>query len=186
MKDQESFKKELAEKTGKIATIESNFLQEKNLSVISEKIITKGKFCFKKEKKLRWEYTEPFQYLIIINGDKIFIKDENKESNINVQSNRLFDEINNIIIGSVRGTILNDDKSFNIILMENNTYDLVKLFPKTPQMKEFLQEIRIYFDKNDLTVSILEMQEASGDYTKIEFTDKKFNAPIPDETFSAN
>ncbi|MGZ4036422.1 MAG: LolA family protein, partial [Bacteroidia bacterium] len=47
--------------------IESDFTQEKNLSVLSEKVNSKGHFSFKKENMLRWEYTTPYKYLIVIN-----------------------------------------------------------------------------------------------------------------------
>ena len=52
-------------------SIESDFVQEKNLQVLSEKIISKGHFTFKKENRLRWEYTSPSKYLIVINNQKI-------------------------------------------------------------------------------------------------------------------
>src|SRR5574343_1418923 len=61
-----------------VSTIESDFVQEKNLSMLSEKIISKGKFVFKKENQLRWEYSLPYKYLIVINKEKIFIKDDKK------------------------------------------------------------------------------------------------------------
>ena len=60
MKDPSGFRQKFSEVTKKTQTIEANFIQEKHLSILSEKIITKGKFLFKKEKKLRWEYTDPF------------------------------------------------------------------------------------------------------------------------------
>ena len=56
MKDTSSFKTKLEEKAKLTNTIESNFTQEKNLSMLSEKIISKGHFCFKKTNLLRWEY----------------------------------------------------------------------------------------------------------------------------------
>jgi outer membrane lipoprotein-sorting protein len=45
-------------------TIKSDFVQEKNLSMLSEKIVSKGKFWFKKENKVRMEYSAPSYYLM--------------------------------------------------------------------------------------------------------------------------
>jgi len=73
MKNVAGFRQSFSEVTKKTLTIEAGFIQEKNLSVLSEKIITKGKFLFKKENKLRWEYTDPFHYLIILNNGTMFI-----------------------------------------------------------------------------------------------------------------
>ena len=183
MKNPSGFLQQLNQNTLKISTLTSNIVQEKNLSVLTEKIITKGHFLYKKEKNLRWEYTEPFSYLVILKDDKIFIKDEDKANQFDVNSNKMFSEINNIMIGCIRGSILKDDKGFRASYFENTSYFMVKLHPLTG-LKEFLKEIRIYFDKNDYTISKLEMYESSGDFTKIDFIDKKINTPVPDEKFN--
>jgi outer membrane lipoprotein-sorting protein len=183
MKDAKQFSLKLSEATQKTNTIESNFIQEKNLEVISEKIITKGKFYFKKEDKLRWEYTDPFSYLIIMNGEKILMKDEKKENHFDASSNKIFSEINSIMLGSIRGTILNEDKKFKIDFQENNQYNLVKMSPLSQQLKTYITEIRIYFNKDSYFVYKLEIVESSGDYTKIEFIGMKINTPVTDENF---
>jgi len=186
MKNPSAFKQQLALSTQKISTLTSNIIQEKNLSVLSEKIITKGHFIFRKEKNLRWEYTEPFSYLVIIKDDKIFIKDEDKANSFDVHSNKMFTEINDIMIGCIRGTILKDDKNFSAAYFESPAFYLIKLHPLMHSLREFLNEIWIYFDKNDYTISKLEMYESSGDFTKIDFIDKKLNTPVPDEKFNFN
>ena len=183
IKDISLFKSNLAEMTEKTNTIKSDFIQEKNLSFLSEKIISKGLFYFKKENKIRWQYTEPFEYLIIINENKIYIKDEDRESKYDMASNKIFKEINKIITGCVQGEILNNDKEYIIEYYENDNLYYVKLTPYSEKMKEFLNNINIYFDKKDFSISKLEMIELSGDYTKIEFFNKKLNNEIHDEIF---
>ena len=183
IKDISLFKSNLAEMTRKTNTIKSDFIQEKNLSFLSEKIISKGLFYFKKENKIRWQYTEPFDYLIIINDDKIYIKDEDRESKYDMASNKIFKEINKIITGCIQGDILNNDTEYKIEYYENDNFYYVKLTPYSEKMKEFLSNIDIYFNKKDFSVSKLEMIELSGDYTKIEFLNKKLNNEITDEIF---
>ena len=183
MKDPAGFKQKFAEATRKTQTIEANFIQEKSLSVLSEKIITKGRFLFKKEKKLRWEYTEPFYYLIVLNNGTMFIQDEEKKNKINIQNNKMLTEINSIIMGCVQGNLFNDEKKFFPSFLESSESFLVKLKPLASNLKEYLSEIRIFFDKNDLLVTRLEMYEPSGDYTRIDFSGEKINTSIPDEKF---
>jgi outer membrane lipoprotein-sorting protein len=183
MKNPASFKEKFAAIAQKTTTIEAGFIQEKNLSVLSEKIMTKGRFLFKKKNKLRWEYTDPFHYLIILNNGKIYIQDEEKKNTLDIRSNKMFAEINAIILGSVQGNLFNDEKKFLPSFFEYKGNYLVKLKLLNPNMKEFLSEIRIYFDGNDLSVTRIEMHESSGDFTKIDFTGKKINTDIPDEKF---
>ena len=78
--DETDFKKNYASAAGSIQTIKCDFVQEKNLSMLSEKIISKGNFLFKKQTKVKMEYTKPYRYLLIINGDKVMLKDEQKSN----------------------------------------------------------------------------------------------------------
>jgi len=173
--------REMANRT---TSIESDFVQEKEMSVIAEKITSKGKFLFKKEKMLRWEYISPFPYLIIINKDQMLVRDENKENRMNLQSSTVFREVNSILMGAVQGTLLSDIKNFSSTLFESKSHYLCKLIPLNARIKESIGEIRLYFDKTDFTVDKLEMRESSGDYTRITFSSKKINSTIPDEKFA--
>jgi len=183
-KDSERITKYITDASLSITTIRSDFTQVKELSVLSEKIISKGKFFFKKEKMLRWEYTDPFKYLIIINNDQLLVRDDNRENRISLQSNKVFREVNNIIMGAVRGTLLVDTKNFRSTLFDDNAAYLCILVPQNPKLKEALSEIWLWFNKNDYTVDKLDLREASGDYTRITFTGKKLNTVIDDENFS--
>jgi outer membrane lipoprotein-sorting protein len=182
MRDTVSFKKSLEASAQKTNTIKSDFVQEKNLSVLSEKIISKGQFYFKKSNFLRWEYTTPFQYIIALNGDNVMIKDGNKVSKYDVQSNKMFKEINDMMVGMVQGKLLGN-KSFKINYLEDEKYFIVQSIPLQKNKKEFLKEIYLFFDKKDIAVSKINFVEPSGDYTDIAFTSRQMNVEIPNEKF---
>jgi outer membrane lipoprotein-sorting protein len=164
-------------------TITSDFIQEKEMSMIAEKITSRGKFYFKKEKMLRWEYVQPFTYIIVINNDRISIRDENKVNQFNVQSNKVFMEINRVILGSIQGTLLTDEQNFKATFYESSASWIVKLKTLSPKLKESLSEIVIYFDRTDYSVNRLDMNEPGGDRTSIRFTARKLNQTIADEKF---
>lgn len=183
MKNQAEFRKQFTEATQKTGSVESNFIQQKSLNVLSEKIISKGKFYFRKSNSLRWEYTDPFSYLIILNNGKILVKDEEKEKQFDAASNKVFREINAVLLGCAQGTLLNDEIRFSATFLETPDAYLVKLKPKEPRLKEIFSEISIFLDKKDFSVNRLIMNEPSGDQTTITFLSKKLNQPIPDEMF---
>lgn len=183
MKDTALFKQKLLEKSKATNSIESNFTQEKNLSMLSEKIISKGHFYFKKTNLLRWEYLSPTNYLIVINKDKIYIKDGKKVSKYDTNSNKLFKGINDMMLNSVQGNVLNHS-DFKISYFENDTYYLVEMMPKVKEMKSYIKTISMYFDKTDYTVSKIKTVELSDDYTSIEFSNKKLNQAVADSQFS--
>ncbi len=168
--------------SAKTNTISSDFIQIKHLEYLEDTIITKGKFWFKKENKLRWEYTSPFKYIIVINNGKFVIKDKDKISEYDINSNKAFQEINDLIISSVRGTLLEEDK-FNVTALKNASTYLVKLTPKDEKMKEILNKIELYFDIASLDIVKVKMIENKDDFTIISFINRKLNEEIPANIF---
>jgi len=181
--DIEKARTELAQLTQKISTIKSPFIQEKHLSFLTENIISKGEFYFKNPGFLRWEYTEPFEYLIIFTDKNIFIKDEENISSFDTESNKMFSEINNIMTGTIQGNLFNDSERFTVEYFEDNQQYLLKLVPRMPEMKSMLQSIHIYIDKSDLSVAKIKMTESSNDYTSITFINRKLNTTIDNDKF---
>ena len=180
--DTAKFKAGFSAATQKIISIKSDFVQEKNLSLLSEKIISKGRFWFKRESLVRMEYIQPYQYLMILNKDKIFIKDGQKESKISAKSNKLFQQINRIMIDCMQGTALNNP-DFKTRIFENKTSSLIELTPLTKGLKEMFKSINVIVDSKDFSVISIEMLELSNDNTLIRFTNKELNAEIPDSLF---
>ncbi len=181
--DLTSFKKEFAVQSSKINTITSSFTQEKLLIALTEKITSHGNFRFKRSNKVRIEYTKPFSYTLIMNGDKMLVKDDQKETQVNVRSNRLFQQINRIMIDCVQGTIL-DSKDFTSRVFESDTRYLLEMRPVSKSLREFFQTILLVVEKNDYSVHAIEMNEPSGDNTIITFTNKKLNEPLADSVFT--
>jgi outer membrane lipoprotein-sorting protein len=176
------FKLAFAAATQKTASIKSDFTQEKNLSMLSEKIVSKGKFWYKKESQVRMEYTQPFLYLMILNKDKVFVKDGQKENKVSTKSNKTFKQINQIMIDCMQGTALNNP-NFQTRVFENKSTSLVELTPVTKGLKELFKLINVVVDKKDFSVTSIQMQEQSGDNTILKFTNKELNATIADALF---
>ena len=158
-------------------------MQEKNLSLLSEKITSKGKFWFKKDNLVRMEYNQPFQYLMIINNNNVFVKDGQKENKISTKSNKLFQQINRMMVDCVQGTALNNP-DFKVTVFENAASLAGRIVTCVKGMKDYFKNINIVISKKDYSVNKLEMYEQSGDNTIISFINKELNAAIPDALFA--
>src|SRR5579871_2284313 len=183
MMDISKFKEVFSAASQKTFSIKSDFVQEKNLSMLSEKITSKGKFWFKKDNLVRMEYNQPFQYLMIINKNNVYMKDGNKENKVATSSNKLFQQINKITVDCVQGTALNNT-DFKFKIFENEKGFLVELTPVAKNLKEYFKNINIVVDKKDYSVNRIDMIELSGDNTVINFINKELNANIPDALFT--
>jgi outer membrane lipoprotein-sorting protein len=181
--DLPKFREQFAVVAQKTKTIKSDFIQEKNLSMLSEKIISKGEFWFKKDNLLRMEYNKPFQYLMILNKDNIYIKDGQKENKVSNKSNKLFQQINKITIDCVQGTVFSNPDFVTKVYENKKTY-LVELSPAGKALKAFFKTINVIVDKSNYEVITIEMNENSGDNTIVHFTNREINTTISDAIFA--
>lgn len=185
LKDDAAARQKLSAGSKAINAIKADFTQEKELSMLSEKIVSKGAFFFKKENKVRLEYKTPFKYLMVINGSKVLVKDDTKSTKYDTHSNKIFKQVNDLIINSVQGTILNSP-DFKVKIYESSGQYLLEMVPVAKGLKEFFSGINILIDKKDYSVSRLEMVELSGDKTTISFSNKELNGKVDDTFFSVN
>lgn len=178
-----TFKKQFATQSAKVMSITSDFTQEKTLMALTEKITSSGKFWFRRSNQVRIEYLKPFRYLMIMNGDKMLVRDNEKENKINVKSNKLFQQVNRIMIDCVQGTIL-DSKDFTTKVFENDQVYLLEMTPSSKALRELFQTILLSVEKSDYSVKSIEMNEPAGDRTMISFKNKKLNEQVADTVFA--
>lgn len=183
VKDTVTFKNKLKEASNNTNTIDCDFTQKKHLSFMSEDIVTSGHFSFKKERKIRWEYLKPYSYIVVINNNDIYLKDDQKVSHFDAKSNKMFQGINDMMVAIVKGDLFSAG-DFKSTFFENEKHYFVKLIPVKGEMKNYLSAIEIYFDKKDMTVVKLKLTELSDDYTFIEYHNKTINKPLSDALFT--
>jgi outer membrane lipoprotein-sorting protein len=182
VKDTAALKAKIESMSKATTSIQSDFVQEKNLSLLSEKVVSKGHLVFKKDNLLRWEYVSPSKYIIVINKEKITIKDEKKTTRYDMNSNKVFKEINDIMLSCVQGTIFRSNK-FKTAYFENDKFYKLELIPLDKNMKDTFKKINLFFDKSVTSVAKMEMVEANEDLTSIDFSNKKLNEPVAESIF---
>jgi len=178
----ETFKRSFAQATAATESIQADFIQEKTLTMLSEKINSKGKFWYRKKDFLRMEYVQPYVYLLILNGGNIFTKDGQKENKISAGSNRVFRQVNRILLDCVSGKML-ENPDFQYRIFENSGSWLIELKPLEKNLQKLYKNINVIIDSKDYSAKSIEMVELSGDKTNIRFQNKELNAKIPDSVF---
>ncbi len=167
----------------KINSISSDFTQIKSLSMLAEKITSKGKFYFRKNNLVRMEYTSPYQYLMIINGNKVSIKDGQKTNKMTAGSSKLFQQVNHLMMDCIRGTVF-DNPDFSVKLLENNNSYMADMEPITQEMKTLFKKVKVVMGKNDFVVDEVQMIDARGDNTTIHYSNQQINTGLPDALFT--
>ncbi|MDX1278645.1 outer membrane lipoprotein carrier protein LolA [Oceanihabitans sediminis] len=163
-------------------TISSDFIQYKHLDFLDNAIETSGKLAFKSPNLLKWEYVKPFKYSVLFKDQTLFINDEGNKSNVDIGSNKMFKQLNELIINSVKGDMF-DETEFRIEYFKKEANSLVYFFPKEKKFSKYIEAFHILFNEKGDVVEV-KMIEPSQDYTKIVFTNKVLNQTIGNAVFT--
>ena len=177
------FKAKVVKTAATTKTIISDFTQYKHLSFLNNDIETRGKLVFKTPNAIKWEYTSPYKYVAIFKDNSLKINDDGNTSNIDMSSNKMFKNLNELIINSVKGNMF-DEQAFIISYFKLKDDYVVKFIPKDKSMKAFIASFELTFDTKTNDVITVKMIEPSKDYTKISFKNKVLNTPVNDAVFN--
>lgn len=184
VKDISAFQNSLASANSKINTIKSDFSQVKEMSLLAEKINSNGKFYFQKEDKVRIQYTEPYDYLLIMNGTRLLVKDEHSTNKINTRNSKMMQSVNRVMVDCMQGTVFNNP-DFSVKAYSNTSTYLLQMTPVDVTMKQLFDQVEVYMAKDSYDVEKLIMQESGGDYTIMKFTNIKHNTALNEGLFKA-
>lgn len=180
--------KQFIEKIDKAAqtmtSMQCDFSQTKSMKLLSKEMQSKGIMYFKQPDKLRWQYTSPYDYTFIMNGDKVTMKSAKSTQNINVQGNKMFRQITKIILNSITGGGLKSAADFQVEIYKTDNSYFAKLYPKKKELKQIYSVIEIYFNQSLTMVNGVKMMEKTGDVTSVKLQNVKYNQSINESTFA--
>ena len=167
-----------------ISSIECDFVQTKHLQILNDKMVSYGKMYYQQPDKLRWEYKKPYTYVFILNGTKVYLKKESRNDVIDIKQNKVFKSIAEIMMNSVIGKCLTNNKEFKVSILDVNNQWVASLIPQKKELKQMYSKIILYFGKANSIIQKVEMIEKNGDKTIIELKNVKLNKPVNANSFS--
>lgn len=178
----QAFQKTLAASTAALQSLQSDFVQTKQMALMAEKITSKGLFYYAKEDRVRIEYTSPFRYLLIMNGGQILVKDEQKSTRINARSSKVMQSVNRIMIDCMRGSVFSNT-DFKVSAFQSAKGYLLSLSPASAAVKGMFSQIDVYMNRTGMDVERLTLAEQGGDYTQMDFKNQRRNINLSDALF---
>ena len=176
-------KTRVIEKSEETTSIISDFEQFKHLDFLSDDIKSTGKLTYKSPSSIKWEYKVPFVYSAVFKNDKLYINDDGVKSKVNLDANKTFKSLNNLIVKSVRGDMFDEEK-FDISYFENSENYIVHFMSLDKALKKMIAEFVLTFDKKSLNVITVKMIEPSNDFTLLKFLNQQTNQSVPDAVFA--
>lgn len=165
-----------------LKTLSAQFTQEKVSSLLTEKVVQKGKLSYRSPKQLRWEYTSPKAMSVIFSNGKVLLKTSKGTVN---NPNKMLNEMGGLIISTINGSFLTDNANFKARYYKNSKTGkiLVVLTPINKRIKAYYSKMTITLDGKSHLAEKVAMHEVNGDVTTITFSDKKVNTTLSDSLF---
>lgn len=177
---------EISGAAASVKTMQCRFEQTKKLKMLGDEMVSKGVMSCSQPNRLRWEYTAPYAYTFILDGNKVTLVKGERTDVIDVNANKMFREIARIMMDSVLGKCLTDKKNFKIEIRQEGGAYLATLIPQKKAMRQMFGKIVLRFDRAIAMVTAVELFENNGDTTFIQLLDIKKNQPVDESCFKAD
>ena len=174
---------QLSQAAASMQSMQCRFVQEKTSSMLAEPSVSEGVMYFVAPDRLRWEYTTPYPFALVVNGDRIVKVTDGKAEALEGNANRMYQGIASIIMGSASGKKLFDTSVFDIVLYDDDAFWKAEMTPKRRDMKRMFSQLVFRFDKKTQGISRVEFISSGGDVTSIRFEDIRLNEAIGEEKF---
>ena len=178
--------KQINDASAQMHSLECDFVQTKFLNILDDKMVSKGKMYYQQADKLRWEYITPYTYTFILNDNQVLLKNDNRSDIIDVNQNKIFKEIARMMMNSIVGNCLSDEKAFKTTVEVVGNDWVANLIPLKRDMKQMWNRLVLHINPDLKVVYKVEMHEPSGDYTVIDLINIKTNNSINAKVFDIN
>lgn len=174
----------LTKTAASMQSMQCRFVQEKTSSMLAEPQIAEGKMYYAAPDRMRWEYTTPYAFALVVNGERLVKVTDGKAEVLEGNAGRMYQGMVNLIIGSASGKKLFDTTIFDIVLYDDSGFWRADMTPKRRDMKRMFSQLVFRFDKKTNGISRVEFVEAGGGITSIRFEEIKVNEAISDKVFA--
>ena len=167
-----------------IKTMQADFVQTKHLRMLGDKMVSRGRMCYQQSDRLRWEYTKPYAYTFILNGNSVMMSKGGHRDVVDVNRNKVFREIAQMMMSSVVGTCLTDSKRFKVSMTVDKQTCTATLLPQKKDVRAMFTRIVLVFNRKTSVVSKVIMYEKNGDRTEITLDNVRIGAAVSPTEFT--
>lgn len=179
----EGFEKSIEEISTKNITIECEFFQEKKVKNIKNIIESTGNFYYDKGGKMSLRYSQPQGDLVIINNNNFTVVASGKVIEGDADNNPMMKQICGMLQACMSGDISSLGRGWEITVEERDSLYSVLLVPADRKTRKYIESLVMVFNKGDMTLEELKMNESGGGYTYYKFINKSINKEIVPEKF---
>jgi outer membrane lipoprotein-sorting protein len=171
-----------------VNTVESDFVEEKQLTMLDHTLVIHGHFALEKPDRMIWIISDPMQCVFSLSGEDIKQWDSESKvvSDFNAQGNPTFQAVSDQLKGwfSSDYKLLKQSYSVSVTSQDPLTLEFVPL-PNTMSAGMFGRVV-VTFGKDEKYITSMQIQEAgenAGNLTTIRYVNTHINEPVQPQTW---
>ena len=166
-----------------IHSMECDFQQEREVSVLTEKGISRGKLYYIKDQVLLWQYNMPDHSGFLMQKEKITILDRTGNAIPDSGPGGLFGNIGRIILMGMSGDLMEKSEDFVPSYVDSEEYIHIRLTPVQRELRRLFTGLDLFFSKENYMIQTVVVHEAYGDKTTVRLGNYRINKPLDSSLF---
>lgn len=174
----------IREASSSIRTLAGEFTQERRLKMLEETALSKGRFYYNIPDSMRWEVYEPVAMGFSVKGDKgkRWKGESGAKQSFDIRKEPVIRIISDQVFAWAGADFDRLEQGYDIALEQVDPV-VLRLVPLSATEKKYLAHITLIFSETEDHVRAIEIYEAGGDCTLINFNDVMINGPLPEDIF---
>lgn len=161
-------------------TLTAAFTERKEIALLKDPVVAKGRFFYTKPDDVLWQYTDPDPRYFLISKDELLSYFPSKRRAERVSIGLYHDRLLKVLaIGQPSKNLL---KYYEIHLDETGNdiagTHLLILSPRKRMVKKRIAELRLWVNQSSSLPVRMQYREPDGDSTTVSFEDVRFNPQI--------
>jgi len=175
--------RQLESKLSSVRTLQVDFVQEKQMAILEQKLVLKGRISLQQPDKMAWRVRSPIRYGMVIQGSTLrqWSEDTRDIQQFSLAGNPVFAAAIKQIQNWFSGNYLALTRDFHVALPSESPL-VIEFTPRAGSpAREVIQRIVMRFGADERFLRRLEVTETGGDTMGITFSDPAFNPALPAE-----
>lgn len=166
---EELFYSELSRRSSEVTTLKSSFTQTKHVKLLNTKVVSKGKFQYKKGVDTRFDYASPKVMSIIMTNSNLKISTPTKTTTYDFAKQRSLAELAVIMEACVSGKLRELPAKYKVIYKSAADFHVVTITNLKRSADNPYTMIELHFCLEDYSLRELILYERSEDTTFYSF-----------------
>lgn len=172
---------ELQRSLGGTTNVQSDFVQEKHLSLLQQTVVIKGRLAVQQPDRLAWRVFEPLRYTLVLDGTTLRQWDETsgKVQQMSLAGNPVFGVVVTQLRAWFAGRFDDLQKDFEAQSDPAAPRPTITFIPRDSSFAaKAIRRVVLVFREDHRYLDSMLIEELSGDHTLMTFTNTVLNAAV--------